>query len=1264
MTDSAKRWQFWLDVGGTFTDCIALTPSGHKLTHKTLSSGVVKGRADEILGQRELVDRRRHHDPGGVWRGYSIRFNNSASLGTVVSSDGARIAFDIDLPPEIPFSYELFSDESAPLVAIRYLLGLGRHDALPPVDIRLGTTRGTNALLTRTGARTAVVTTAGFADLWDIGYQSRPDLFSLDIQKPIPLYEKVVEVRGRMTSDGEVLVPCDLTRAEELLCQLVEDGFESLSICLLHATVNPAHEMKIAELARRMSFRNISVSHEVSSVRKAVPRGDTTIVDAYLTPILRDYVDQLQAHLHPASRMDVMTSSGGLTSAKDFRGKDSILSGPAGGVVGVSHVARSTGNTSAIGFDMGGTSTDVTRWAGNFELEYETEKAGVRVVTPMMKIETVAAGGGSICRFDGVKLVVGPESAGADPGPACYGSGGPLTVTDINFYLGRILADAFPFALDHAAVQKLLEHHCDQIATALGKRFSPAELAAGYLRVANTNMVEAIRCVTVDQGVDPRGHVLVSFGGAAAQHACGVARALGIAQVLIHPQAGILSALGIGHAAITAHRERGVYQPLEEVNDWHSLFEPIRTTAEAELRRKLPECHCQHADYLDVRFAGLEDTLTIARPNDDLVRDAYERAFLERHGYLPVRRDIEVVIVRVVATATTPETTAISKPCSPPDELVAERVVPMLWDATEVAAEVVPRTSLQPGHRIVGPAIITESISTTVVDPDWQADVLSNGELLLTRGEQTVAAQDNSPSLTQVDPVLLEVFNKRFEAIATQMGSTLRKTSRSVNVKERLDFSCAIFTSDGGLVVNAPHIPVHLGAMGATVRHILQLGDIEPGDVFVTNDPYRGGSHLPDVTVITPVHDPATNALLFFTASRAHHAEIGGTAPGSMPPSSKTLAEEGVLIPAMKVVQAGVARWNDLRALLENHPHPSRDPDTNLADMQAQLAANHYGAAGLLGFVREHGWELVSAYMEFIQAAAESQTRAALRDLPDEKRTFVDHLDDGSPISVQLSIHGDRAVLDFSGTGDVLPSNLNANRAIVTAAVMYCMRSLLAEEIPLNQGVLTPIEIRLPTCLLAPSPGNSVEACPAVVGGNVETSQRVVDVVLGAFGVAAASQGTMNNFLFGNDTFGYYETICGGSGATARGPGADAIHTHMTNTRLTDVEVLERRFPVRVRAFQVRQGSGGFGRHRGGHGVLREIEFLAPLRVSLLTQRRGPFPPYGLDGGLPGALGRNTLLVDGVAHPLPGVTQLDVEPGHRVRIETPGGGGWGKAPER
>lgn len=1351
------RWQFWIDVGGTFTDCIARAPTGELIAQKVLSSGVIKGQVSESATGCELRDPLRAGDPENFWNGwtFSMRAHQDAAFppvsseaweSTVLSSspDGTLLLAD-SMPAEAEGrTYELRSACPAPLTCIRLILGLPLAAPLPAVDVRLGTTRGTNALLERKGAHTVLITTHGFEDALLIGNQDRPRLFELEIRKPEPLFSAVCGVQERLDAAGNVLTPLQDAEVREQLLRLREAGVDSLAICLLHAYRNPQHEIRIESLAREIGFSEISRSSAVAPLIKYIPRAETTVLDAYLNPVLRTYVLELSRQLHPASSLKLMTSHGGLVEGAAFSGKDSLVSGPAGGVIAFSTLAHQAGFDESIGFDMGGTSTDVARFGGEYELEQETVKAGVRIAAPTLAIETVAAGGGSICTFDGVQLRVGPESAGAEPGPACYGRGGPLTVTDLNVALGRVLPDQFPFPLDVAAVNTRLAVLCAEIAASpFPQQYTPLELAQGFLDIANETMVRAIRKISIERGYDPAEHLLVSFGGAGGQHACAVARALGIRSILVHPFAGMLSAYGMGLADVRKRAEHSVLLQLtaETLGGLEQTFLEVEKSLTAEVAQagvsaaeiSLP------SRALALRYQGVESSITVPVPeefcqqlrNDDdtqsiyqklseQLRSAYETLHEQFYGYRQQERPLEVVSLHVEVVGRT----AISAqnksesghPFTPADRSghvqqhstcaagESPRTTRVWFQGAEWTTRVLLRTELQPASRIAGPAIICDPGATLWIEPGFMADIREHGEILLTLtcDEQSDAHISTTPEAHEqaarprevkngseafVDPVTLELFNNRFASIAEQMGVTLRRTAISTNVKERLDYSCAVFDSVGGLVANAPHIPVHLGAMGETVRCILRDNpDLSPGDVYVTNDPYAGGSHLPDVTVVTPVHDPQSGQLLFFTASRAHHAEIGGITPGSMPPFSRSLAEEGVLIRNFKLISAGESRFPALRRLLSGEPertataspdtsivtaaniprdiYPSRNPDDNIADIAAQVAANRQGAQLLLTLIERSSPSQVLAAMQAIQQAAALKMRRIIAQFPAGTMTCRDALDDGSPIVVTITIDGEQATIDFTGTGPVLPSNLNANRAIVTAAVMYVLRCLIDEPIPLNAGVLEPVTIVLPESLLNPPAHADPAQCAAMVGGNVETSQRVVDVLLGALGRAAASQGTMNNLTFGDGTFGYYETICGGAGATPFAAGADAVHTHMTNTRLTDVEILEHRYPVRIEEFSIRRGSGGVGQQRGGDGICRRFLFLAELRLSLLTQRRGPYPPFGLDGGAPGTCGRNLLQLPGASEieDLGATASRPIPPGTRLILETPGGGGYGVFP--
>lgn len=1265
-------WEFAIDVGGTFTDCLAYGPDGELLRHKLLSSGITKGTVGPHSTLSCIVDAARVDDPADFWVGFKIFLlddrGQTVAETTVSAFDTATgtLLLDDDLhsKPQPGGSYELSCDLEAPVIGIRYLLGLPLANPVPPIRLRLGTTRGTNALLTCSGAKTALVTTRGFGDLLDIGYQDRPRLFDLTIRKPAPLIATSIEVNERLSADGEILMPLDPDEVRNQLQQLRQQGIESLAICLLHADLFPAHEKQIAAIASEVGFAEISRSSEVAPLVKIVPRAETTVVDGYLNPVLRQYLTRLQDSL-PGSQIRLMTSAGGLVAPADFRGPESVLSGPAGGVVGYAQVAAAADFDHAIGFDMGGTSTDVSRYDGAFEFEYESRKAGARLIAPSLAIETVAAGGGSICQFDGAKLTVGPASAGADPGPACYGRGGPLTVTDINFYLGRIAVERFPFSLQRRPVEAHLDRLATEIESTIGEKLSHPQIASGLLQIANANMARAVRSISVAKGVDPADYVLVGFGGAAAQHACAIADELGIQRVLNHPQAGILSAYGIGKADSVRHAATGLSTTLANIDERElsRVFDELSD----EPTQQVLAAGCQRGQIevqksLDLRYTGTDEPFHLPFDSAEQLKSDFETRHQQLYGYLHDKRPIEIVAARVQVIGKTDLVIESSRSCEP-RKATPTHQTKVWFDGNEKTTLVYDRNQLHPGTRLTGPAIVADEHSTIVIEPSWNAEMLTGGELLLERSTQPTSEQ---PAAT-ASAIMLEVFNNLLSGIAEQMGHVLRRTASSVNVKERLDYSCAIFTAEGELVANAPHVPVHLGAMGATVRAMLaERPRMHPGDVYVTNDPYRGGSHLPDITVITPVFQDET--LVFFTACRAHHAEIGGVRPGSMPPGSRNLAEEGVLISNFALVDQGELRENALRELLAAGPYPSRRVDENLADLRAQVAANRQGAADLVSLVERFTLPKIQKQLRAVQDAAKSKVRQALRKLELSKCEFTDYLelhqDEAVPICVKLTFRDDPAqaavTIDFAGTAPVVAGNLNANRAIVTAAVMYVLRLLVDEDIPLNEGALRAVDIRLPPCLLNPKPGETSETTPAVAAGNVETSQRVVDVLLGALGIAAASQGTMNNLLFGDDLFGYYETICGGSGATADGAGADAVQVHMTNTRSTDPEVLERRLPIRLWEFSIRRNSGGTGRHQGGNGVVRKLEFLRPLEVSLITSRRGRHAPYGAAGGDDGQPGSNELTRrSGQIEQLPGICEIEVVAGDMLTIQTPGGGGFG-----
>ncbi|MFZ5519483.1 MAG: putative hydro-lyase [Candidatus Zhuqueibacterota bacterium] len=1196
-----NQWLFGMDRGGTFTDVVAKSPSGEIITCKLLS--------------------------------------------------------------ENPGEYD-----DAAIHALYLLLNLSRQECISnqSIDsIRMGTTVATNALLERKGVPVCLVTTRGFRDILAIGYQSRPKLFELNIRKPGLLYQRVIEVDERTDCRGNILTRPDEAEIERQLRDVFAEGYSSLAIVFLNSYRNDANEKQVAHVARQIGFEQISVSSETMRVQKIVCRGDTATVDAYLNPILQKYIGHIRRHTGTIP-LKFMKSSGGLIAADSFTAKDAIISGPAGGVIGYAHIAKTLGIEKAIGFDMGGTSTDVSRFEnGHVEKVYESETAGVRIQSPMIHVITVAAGGGSILHFDGLKLSVGPDSAGASPGPACYRNGGPLAITDANLLLGRIIPEFFPavFGPDHnlpldgdIVLTKFREFSQD-ILRKIGLVNSPEQVALGFIRIANENMCKPIKEISVARGFNIQEYTLVCFGGAGAQHACSIARSLGIKSILLHPFAGVLSAYGMILADIVHETTASVLLTCSAGNMaallpmFEAMEQPLRDQVCAE-GISSDQIHIRR--YLDIRPLGTDTAETV-------LFDSYESCLArffeqyERHYGFRTDSDLEIVNIRSEVIGVQPKPEEAESVCIPrvltaPDAAQFHKVY--FEDGWNHQTPVFMRDQLKPGDELAGPAVIVEPNSTILVEPDFKARVNSRGHILL---EHDASSMKQRRIGIQRDPVMLEIFNNLFMSIAEQMGRALQRTAFSVNIKERLDFSCALFDPGGGLVANAPHIPVHLGAMGESVAFIIEQNKntLAPGDVFVTNDPYHGGSHLPDVTVVTPVFDELRQ-LIFCVASRGHHADIGGITPGSMPPFSTCLAEEGVVITNFKLVAGGVFDESGITRALSTGPYPARNIAERLSDLRAQVAANVRGVQELKKLIREYGLEVVQAYMQYVQDNAEKAMRNAIAQLPDGVHQATDSLDDGTQLRVAIHIHGNAAEIDFTDTSPQTSTNLNAPQAVVRSAILYVFRTLIEDNVPLNAGCFKPLKINIPHgSVLNPRPG------AAVAGGNVETSQRIVDVLFLALQKAAASQGTMNNFTFGEQGFGYYETIAGGAGAGAHFDGADAVHTHMTNTRITDPEVMEHRYPeISVQKFAIRPNSGGKGHYCGGNGVVRQIKFHESRLISLLTERR-KFAPYGLHGAESGAPGRNVLLKpDGRQVPLAGKVQLRGQAGDTVSIETPGGGGY------
>jgi 5-oxoprolinase (ATP-hydrolysing) len=1186
-------WQFWIDRGGTFTDIVGRRPDGALVTHKLLSEDPGRYRDAALAGIRELLQ---------------------VSLGQPIPGDAI--------------------------------------DA-----VKMGTTVATNALLERKGSPTVLFITRGFRDALRIAYQNRPRIFDRHIVLPEMLYSRVVEVEERVGAHGDVVVPLNTVAAEISLRDAYREGYRSIAIVFMHGYRFPEHEARVADLASAIGFTQVSVSHRVSPLMKLVGRGDTTVVDAYLSPILRRYVEEIAAELGGV-RLFFMQSNGGLTDARRFQGKDAILSGPAGGIVGAVRTSAAAGFERIIGFDMGGTSTDVSHYAGELEREFETRVAGVRMRAPMMSIHTVAAGGGSILHFDGARYRVGPDSAGANPGPASYRRGGPLTVTDANVMLGKIQPKYFPkvFGADGNAPLDFhaVEEQFSRLTAKIADGRSPEAVAEGFVQIAVGNMANAIKHISVQRGHDVTRYTLCCFGGAAGQHACQVADALAMERVFIHPLAGVLSAYGMGLADQVAMRSQAVEAQLDETCRLEDLAEKLAAEAREDLvAQGVPPAAVSVLRRAHLKYQGTDTALVVPlAPIPEMVRH-FEAAYRKQFSFLMPGRALiaEAVSVEAIAAGESiAEHPAAARPAGAPAETVR-----IFTGGQWRAAPLYRRDDLAPGQRVDGPAIIAEANATTVVEPEWRASVTPLDHLIL---ERVVERKRGTAIGTRVDPVMLEIFNNLYMSIAEQMGLRLQNTAYSVNIKERLDFSCALFDGEGNLIANAPHMPVHLGSMGESIKTVIRLnaGKMKPGNVYVLNAPYNGGTHLPDVTVITPVFQD--ERILFYVGSRGHHADIGGITPGSMPPGSRVVEEEGVLIDNFLLVEEGRLRETEATALLGSGRYPARNVPQNIADLRAQIAANEKGVQELSRMVAHFGLDVVRAYMRHVQDNAEESVRRVLEKMSGVLKDgeFDYPLDNGSHIKVKIRIDADRrsASIDFTGTSAQLPNNFNAPAAVCMAAVLYVFRTLVDDDIPLNAGCLKPLSVTIPEgCMLRP------RYPAAVVAGNVETSQCITDALYGALGVLAASQGTMNNFTFGDHRYQYYETVAGGSGAGPDFDGADVVQTHMTNSRLTDPEVLEWRYPVRLESFEIRKGSGGRGRRRGGHGAVRRVRFLEPMTAAILSGHR-LVRPHGMAGGEPGAAGKNYVLrADGRRTELGPFDQTEMAAGDVFVIETPGGGGFG-----
>ena len=1212
MIDVSKgsSWQFWVDRGGTFTDIVALSPAGNIVTDKLLSENPELYKDAAIEGIRRI-----------------ITSNNSES------STGRQP-----------------TDQQ-------------------PFLIKMGTTVATNALLERKGDPTLLVITEGFADALRIGYQNRPELFSLKIELPDMLYSSVLEVKERVTAKGEILQSLQEAEITQGLQKAFDTGIRSVAIVFMHGYRYNTHEKKVAQLAQQIGFDQVSTSHQISPLMKLISRGDTTVVDAYLSPILRRYVNQFSDELKKinpsANRLQFMQSSGGLTEAHCFAGKDAILSGPAGGVVGMVETATAAGFNKLIGFDMGGTSTDVCHYAGEFERAFETEVAGVRMRAPMMRIHTVAAGGGSILLFDGSRFRVGPESAGANPGPASYGNNGPLTVTDCNVMLGKIQPDYFPKVFGPDASQSLNENAVKQkfsqlalqIEQATGKSQSKQQIAAGFLSIAIENMANAIKQISVQRGYDVAEYTLCCFGGAGGQHACLVADALAIKRIFLHPFSGVLSAYGMGLADLRQIHEQSIEQALtlSLMGLLSSIQQQLADQGKDDLLQQgaSPD-QLQIVTKLQCHYAGSDTNLSIVFSDIDSIRNAFEKAHKQSFGFISKTKQLIVQSIQVEVIASNPPP-VISHNKNSNESLVPLTLKSVFMGGTEHQTAFYARDKIPDEVWINGPAVIIEHTGTIVIEPGWRGQLTIENNIVLERFEELPLQVAIG---TNVNPVMLEIFNNLFMSIAEQMGLVLENTAVSVNIKERLDFSCAVFDATGDLIANAPHMPVHLGSMGESIKTVIRerQGRMYKGDAYALNAPYNGGTHLPDVTIIKPVFDESGQKVIFYVASRGHHADIGGMTPGSMPSNSTSVDQEGILLDNVKIVDSGRFLDEEIRLILASGKWPARNIDTNIADFKAQLAACEKGMLELLKMVNHYTLPVVHAYMIHVQNNAEESVRRVLDVLSDG--AFQYEMDDGSLIKVKITLDKKKrqADIDFTGTSSQHVANFNAPTAITKASVLYVFRCLVNDQIPLNEGCLKPLNIILPDNSMI----NPVYPA-AVVAGNVETSQAIVDTLLGALGFVAASQGSMNNVTWGNERYQYYETLCGGEGASDGHDGCSAVHTHMTNSRLTDPEVLEWRFPVRLDSFAIRKNSGGAGEFYGGDGVIRKLRFNEPMSLSLLTGHRR-IAPYSMNGGEPGKTGENIIeKSDGKKIQLGSTESVDVEAGDVLIIKTPGGGGFGNS---
>ncbi len=1245
-------FQLFADTGGTFTDCIGIDQHGKQYRQKVLSSSSLRSTIVKIISETECEIADSWNLDRDIFKDFSFQL-----LGTV-SKEVRVVSFDVQeriLTLQSPFfkpemhgkNFELTSHEEAPVLGARLITQTALHETFPDLQLKLGSTKGTNALLENKGAKTLFIVTKGFADLLKIGNQARPDIFAMNVEKPQQLTHQILEVDERLDAKGNILKPLDEAAFKKQILELDQTKIESIAIALMNAYVNPVHEKKIAAVLSELGIDFVSTSTGLSPLIKILNRAETTVVNAYLSPIIHNYVNRISGSVGEQS-FQIMTSAGGLVAARRFHPKDSLLSGPAGGVVGARIIGEKSGFSQLITFDMGGTSTDVSRIAGEFDYRFELQVGDAKINSPAIAIETVAAGGGSICGFDGYKLFVGPESAGAHPGPACYGAGGPLTITDVNLLLNRLDTSQFGIPVFKLAAEQKLKELLIAIEESTGKPQGRESILNGFIDIANEIMAGAIRKISIAKGYNPADFALVAFGGAGGLHACDIAEILGIKTILLPEDAGLLSAYGIGNAAVERFVEKQVLQNLNscknELSGW--LDEMADEATQKLVAEGFRQDHVAvRQQMVFLRFKGQDSSLEIPFAPFEEFLDNFHSQYQKLYGHRVSNREIEVEALRVIASvqsSRTQETITTKKTYQAAADHYMENGTPVFI-----------RKKLTQGASFEGPALFPDSFSTTYVKTGWQLEIDRAGTAVL-----NFVGSDAENKKQQTRETELELFTNRFMAIAENMGALLQRTSLSVNIKERLDFSCALLDTKGRLVANAPHIPVHLGGLGVCVRELIKHFDFEEGDTMVTNHPKYGGSHLPDVTLVTPVFHKAER--VGFVVNRAHHSEIGGISPGSMPPDAKNLEEEGVCISPFYLVKKGQPNWEGMRQILLSAKYPTRSVEENLADLNAALAANKNGSEALIKLIETHGKKTVQTYLELLREHAAAKMRGTLQKFENGVYAATEYLDDGSPLNVKIDLQDGNCRINFTGSAPVHRGNMNATEAIVKSVTIYVLRLLLNEPIPLNDGLLEPVEFVLPGGLLNPVFDDDPAACPAVVGGNVEISMRLTDTLLKAFGVVAASQGTMNNTLFGNKHFGYYETICGGCGAGKGFNGASAVHHHMTNTRITDPEIMEHRYPVRLEEFSIRKNSGGAGKWQGGDGIKRVLTFLEPVNLSVLSQRRNS-GPFGLNGGKDGQPGKQKVIrKNGEEVQLESVQNINIEAGDQFIIETPGGGGFGK----